>query len=77
MKDNGTTFDHSFLLAVYSIVNHEPERIAKLFTSKDERGYDMSFYDPVDRGRDATTWNFDMTRDWRGKEDVEAYRDHW
>lgn len=77
MGDEGDTFDQSFMTSVYAIVLQEPERIEKLFVSKEERGYEMSIYDPVNRGREAITRNFDMMKNWKGEDETDAFKDKW
>lgn len=84
MGNGGDTFDHSFMTSVYAIVAQEPERIEKLFTAKDGRGYEMACFDPVDRGRNTITRNFSMMKNWKGEgatdesKDVTAeFKDHW
>lgn len=71
-----TDFDYSFENVVYALVK-QPERIEKLFSSKDDRGYEMNCYDPVNRGREAITRNFDMMKDWSGGDNVEPFKNHW
>lgn len=73
----GDAFDHSFMVSVYAIVLQEPERIEKLFVSQGDRGYEISHYNPVDRGQERTTLSFDMTKTWDGKKATNTFKDHW